>query len=140
MPQLLRLLSDQWTICEEPATDWLNEDAWEAGQSLQVGVDSEPSNNWLQASAIAIEFPAFTDGRGLSLAVLLRTRLAYKRDLVARGNIHEDISHFLARCGFNVIELPNGRNVETALKWISPYRQHYQGSVVSPTPPFSKAL
>ena len=43
------------------------------------------------------------------------------RDLVARGNVHEDIVHFLARSGFNVIELPEGKDLNTALKWVSPH-------------------
>ena len=96
---------------------------------MQISVDSEPTTEWLQASAIAINFPALTDGRGLSLAVLLRTRMGFSGDLVARGNIHEDIAHFLARCGFSVLELPEGKDLESALRWITPHTGYYQESV-----------
>ena len=80
---------------------------------------------------IAIDFPAMTDGRGLSLAVLLRNRLGYRGELVARGSVHQDIVHFLARCGFDAIELPDEERLETALKWIDPHTGYYQPSVIS---------
>ena len=137
MPQLLRNIEQNWQIIDEADTHWLAEDDWQAGQPLQVGVDSEPDRKWLDASAIAVDFPALTDGRGLSLAVLLRTRLHYNGDLVARGNVHEDIFHFLARSGFNVIELPDGKDLKTALKWVDPHTGYYQASVDNPKPLFA---
>ena len=57
-----------------------------------------------------------TDGRGLSLAVLIRNRLGYRGEFNARGSVHQDIVHFLARCGFDAIELPDEERLETALK------------------------
>ena len=132
MPQLLRNIDQDWQIVEDAVTHWRAEDDWQAGQPLQVSVDSEPNLAWLKASAIAVNFPALTDGRGLSLAVLLRTRLHYSGDLVARGNVHEDIVHFLARSGFNVIELPEGKDLQTALTWVNPHSDYYQPSVANP--------
>jgi uncharacterized protein (DUF934 family) len=98
---------------------------------------ANPNSTWLEASAIAVDFPALTDGRGLSLAVLLRTRLHYTGDLVARGNVHEDIVHFLARSGFNVIELPEGKDLQTALTWVDPHSGYYQPSVANPQTVFA---
>ena len=132
MPQLLRNIDQDWQIVEDGVTHWHAEEDWQAGQPLQVSVDSEPDPAWLEASAIAVNFPALTDGRGLSLAVLLRTRLHYSGDLVARGNVHEDIVHFLARSGFNVIELPEGKDLQTALTWVNPHSDYYQPSVANP--------
>ena len=136
MPQLLRNIDQNWRIVDDGDIHWRAEEDWQAGEPLQVGVDSEPDPTWLEASAIAVDFPALTDGRGLSLAVLLRTRLHYTGDLVARGNVHEDIVHFLARCGFNVIELPQERDLQVALNWVSPHTGYYQASVNDPTPHF----
>jgi len=136
MPQLLRHTNAGWAVTEEADVAWLTLEDWQAGQPLLVSVDSEPDSSWLQASAIAIEFPALTDGRGLSLAVLLRTRLRYEGDLVARGGVHEDIAHFLARCGFDVIELPPGKDPHLALAWISPHSGYYQPSVSNSEPRF----
>ena len=141
MPQLLRNTEQGWQITDEPEAHWTDLDHWsdkaEAGSSLLVSVDSEPDQSWLSAQAIGIEFPALTDGRGLSLAVLVRSRYGFSGDLVATGAVHEDITHFLARCGFNVIALPQDRDLQTALRWISPHSDYYQASVSDPTPRFS---
>ena len=53
---------------------------------------------------ISIAFPAFSDGRGFSLARLLR-RASFKGELRASGRLIADqISHAL-RCGFDTIEV-----------------------------------
>ena len=132
MPKLLRNIDQNWQIGDEGDSLWQAENDWQAGEPLQVSVDSEPDPSWLEATAIAVDFPALTDGRGLSLAVLLRTRLHYTGDLVARGNVHEDVVHFLARSGFNVIELPEGKDLQTALTWVNPHSGYYQPSVAHP--------
>ncbi|NCF76661.1 MAG: DUF934 domain-containing protein [Proteobacteria bacterium] len=132
MPKLLRNIDQNWQIVDEGDSLWQAENDWQAGEPLQVSVDSEPDPSWLEATAIAVDFPALTDGRGLSLAVLLRTRLHYTGDLVARGNVHEDVVHFLARSGFNVIELPEGKDLQTALTWVNPHSGYYQPSVANP--------
>jgi uncharacterized protein (DUF934 family) len=56
---------------------------------------------------------------------------------VARGNVHEDIVHFLARSGFNVIELPEGKDLQTALTWVDPHSGYYQPSVANPQTVFA---
>ena len=131
MPRVLKKIHGDWQICDVAETLWIAQDEWRAGSALQVSVDAEPSTDWLDASSIAIDFPAMTDGRGLSLAVLLRNRLGYRGELVARGSVHQDIVHFLARCGFDAIELPDEERLETALKWIDPHTGYYQPSVIS---------
>lgn len=140
MPRQLRKIAGNWQISTTPETAWHEESTWQAGEPLEVNVDSEPSPTWLSASAIAIHFPALTDGRGLSLAVLLRTRLHYTGDLIARGNVHADIAHFLARCGFNVIEMPQDYDLETALTWIDPHSGYYQPSVSLPDSVFDRGI
>ena len=137
MPKLLRNIDQNWQIVDEGDSLWQAENDWQAGEPLQVRVDSEPDPSWLEATAIAVDFPALTDGRGLSLAVLLRTRLHYTGDLVARGNVHEDIVHFLVRSGFNVIELPQGKDLQTALTWVDPHSGYYQPSVANPQTVFA---
>jgi uncharacterized protein (DUF934 family) len=97
-------------------------------------VSTEPQTEWINANIIAIEFPAFTDGRGLSLAALLRQRVGFSGDLRAVGAVHEDIVHFMLRCGFSSFELPEDRDPTTVLEQLTPYSQHYQGSVIAPLP------
>lgn len=131
MPRLLKQLGGEWQVCEATQANYLALPDWYPGEALEAGVDAEPTPTWLEASSIAVDFPAMTDGRGLSLAVLLRKRLGYTGELVARGNVHEDIVHFLARCGFDTIELANAARLDTALKWVNPHTGYYQCSVIS---------
>mgnify|MGYP001362015866 CR=1 FL=1 len=128
MPKLLKHLAGEWRICEDTQATYLSLADWHPGEALEVGVDAEPTPTWLEALSIAVNFPAMTDGRGLSLAVLLRKRLGYTGELVARGNVHEDIVHFLARCGFNTIELANESRLDSALRWVDPHTGYYQAS------------
>ena len=103
--------------------------AADKGVELLLPVDAELDAAYLQATAIGIDFPAFTDGRGLSLAVLIRTRLGYRGELRALGAIHEDILHFMVRCGFDTMELPADRDASTALRLLEPYSGLYQNAV-----------
>ncbi|XOV81826.1 MAG: DUF934 domain-containing protein [bacterium] len=139
MPTLIRSQADGWTVASETAQiEWRTADTWESGLPLLLSADLEPLPEYKSASAIAIEFPAFNDGRALSLAVLLRTRLNYAGELRAVGAVHEDILHYMVRCGFDAIEIPDERDVQTALALISPYSNVYQGSVTNPEPSFRR--
>jgi uncharacterized protein (DUF934 family) len=91
-----------------------------------------------RVSMIAIDFPAFNDGRGLSLAVLLRTRFGYTGELRAIGDVHTDMLHYLQRCGFDSYLLPDGRDPETALAILNSLTDFYQGSVLEPMPAFRR--
>ena len=53
---------------------------------------------------ICIQIPKFTDGRGYSLAVMLR-RSGYQGILRATGDILFDQVDYLRRCGFDEFEL-----------------------------------
>ena len=114
------------------------------GQGLLLSVDTEPSDEFAQAELIAIDFPAFTDGRGLSLAVLLRTRHGFAGELRALGDINPDLLHYLTRCGFNSIEVstprvqPNGTSTLTGFNALAPYSDTYQASVVQPEPAYRR--
>ena len=122
--------------------DWIVEEAeipdWDDDAHCRFEVDAEPEASDTQYAAIAVNFPAFNDGRGLSLAVLLRGRLGYAGDLYAVGEVHEDIIHYLVRCGFNKITVPDRCSDELALKLVHPYSRHYQGSIEQDTPSFKR--
>ncbi len=68
---------------------------------------------------IALQFPAFTDGRAFSQARLLREAVAYTGELRACGEILSDQLLYLARCGFDSFERPadaGGERFEAALR------------------------
>jgi len=58
---------------------------------------------------IALDFPAFTDGRPYSAARLLRERFGYRGELRATGDVQRDQMAFMARCGFDAFEVADER-------------------------------
>ncbi len=54
---------------------------------------------------IALEFPAFRDGRAYSYARLLRERYGYEKELRAVGDVLMEQLHFMARVGFDAFEI-----------------------------------
>ena len=54
---------------------------------------------------IALEFPAFKDGRAYSYARLLRDRYGYPGELRAVGDVLLEQLHFMHRVGFNAFNI-----------------------------------
>lgn len=77
---------------------------------------------------IAINFPTFMDGRGYSMAKILRDRLGYTKEIRAVGDIMRDQLFYLARCGFNAFEIKPGRDIVDALKGLDDFSVKYQVS------------
>lgn len=75
---------------------------------------------------IALEFPAFTDGRPYSTARLVRERHGFTGELRAVGQVLRDQAQFLARCGFDSFELPEGSDAEGWLRGLGGIAVHYQ--------------
>jgi uncharacterized protein (DUF934 family) len=117
-----------------PAETWRPD----SGDGLLLAIDAEPEQRFAAASVIAIEFPIFHDGRGLSLAVLLRTRVGFTGELRAVGDIHPDLLHYFSRCGFDSCLLPDGRSLPASASVEAPYTDFYQGSVVEAAPAFRR--
>ncbi|MGI9328367.1 MAG: DUF934 domain-containing protein [Pseudomonadales bacterium] len=107
-------------------------------QGLLLAVDSEPPMPLPKVNLIAIEFPAFNDGRGLSLAVLLRSRYEFLGELRAVGETHPDLLHYMRRCGFDSVLLPNPHSIASAQAAFDPYTDYYQASVSNPEPAFRR--
>ena len=78
---------------------------------------------------IAIDFPAFTDGRGYSHARLLRQRHRYAGELRAIGDIQRDQLYYLAQCGFDAFLIPDGKDADDALHGFDDFSDGYQASV-----------
>lgn len=75
---------------------------------------------------VALEFPAFTDGRSYSHARLLRERLGYRGELRAVGNVLRDQYLFMRRCGFDSFEVADGRGADDWRDAVSEISVHYQ--------------
>ncbi|KMJ52951.1 hypothetical protein ACG97_10580 [Vogesella sp. EB] len=91
-----------------------------------------------QLPLIAIDFPAFTDGRGYSLARLLRERYGYQGELRAIGDVQRDQLAYLARVGFTVFAIRDDRPAEAALDGLRDFSDQYQATVLQPEPLFKR--
>jgi uncharacterized protein (DUF934 family) len=156
-----QLADDPWTIIEAaealdddripegplicPAQAWLPRRETLAARPSPVAVwlnsDEEPDDiaaHLDELPLIAIKFPAFNDGRALSLAVLLRTRFGFTGELRAIGAVHEDLIHYMRRCGIDSYLLSEGANVDVAKRSYNAMSGYYQGSVIDPRPQFRR--
>ena len=77
---------------------------------------------------IAIEFPRFTDGRGYSVARMLRQRHGFTGELRAVGWVLRDQLYYLERCGFTAFELKDGKSLESALEAFAEFSVSYQAA------------
>ena len=90
------------------------------------------------ASRVEINFPKFGDGRGYSLARLIRERYGYKGELRAVGQVARDLLLYMESCGFDSYELREGEDAEEALSGFKDFTELYQASVTKPVPLFRR--
>ncbi|MFM2398597.1 MAG: hypothetical protein RL341_754 [Pseudomonadota bacterium] len=79
-----------------------------------------------QIDLIAVNFPKFTDGRGFSIAHLLRTRLNWRGPLRAVGPLLRDQLFYLQRAGFDSFMLREGQDLHAALASLNDFSVSYQ--------------
>ena len=87
---------------------------------------------------IAVRFVNFADGRGYSIARLLRERYGWRGELRAIGDVQRDQIFYLTRCGFDAFALREGEDPQTALTAFDDFGQAYQTSVDRPIPLFRR--
>ncbi|MFN7747185.1 MAG: DUF934 domain-containing protein, partial [Hyphomonadaceae bacterium] len=99
--------------------DWLNRDA--ANADAPVGIVLMPTDDPLALAGrldglavIAVEVAKFSDGRGYSIATLLRSRLGFKGEIRAVGDVLIDQLFAMARCGIDSFALRGDQDVEVA--------------------------
>lgn len=138
MPQLIDLRSADARADNGPELRDLQN--WDPASMLGLilPVDVEPTAQHAQAPLIAIDFPAFNDGRGLSLAVLFRNRYGYQGELRAIGELLPDLFHYYRRCGFDSAALPERYSVGAAVTNLNTYSDYYQASVRNSIPAYRR--
>ncbi len=87
---------------------------------------------------IAINFPGFADGRGFSIARLLRERHGFAGELRAIGAPIRDQLTYLSRVGFNAFQLAEHYDPAEALASLHDFRDNYQASADQPVPLFRR--
>ena len=89
---------------------------------------------------IAVNFPKFGDGRGYSIARLLRERHGFKGELRAIGDVLHDHLFFMEQCGFDAFALREDQDGQAALSVFNTFGDSYQPSVLRPVPLFRRRL
>lgn len=147
MPLLINreVVTDNWTLVNEetleqagdiivPLALYLeNQEALQTreGQlAIQVNGDDdlEPVlENLDKFPLIAVDFPAFRDGRGFSIARLL-VRAGYKGEIRATGDVGRDRIAYLERCGFTAIQIADEIYKPEMLEAFTEVSNYYQSA------------
>jgi uncharacterized protein (DUF934 family) len=129
------------SACVLPLTVWL---AGDPGPTR--GVWLAPTDDPMalapylaQVPLIAVDFLKFTDGRGYSIASLLR-RLGYRGELRAIGEVLIDQLFMLSRVGFSSFELRVGQDEAVAVAALRTYSDAYQAADDQALPYFRRRL
>lgn len=87
---------------------------------------------------IAVNFPKFSDGRGYSIARLLRERYGYRGGLRAIGDVLLDQLQFMKRCGFDSYALRPDKDFSKAVRCLNFFSNTYQAATDNDVPLFRR--
>ena len=128
-----------------PLARWAAEREALCARSDLLGVVLDPADDpaglvadFGRLALIAIRFPQFTDGRGYSIARLLRERHGWRGELRAIGDVQRDQLGFLARVGFDAFALKAGQDIDAALAAFGDFSESYQAAVDRAQPLFRR--
>lgn len=113
----------------------------EQGEVLRLEPKDDPAaiaDRLGQAARVEVNFPKFGDGRGYSIARLLRERYGYNGELRAVGAVTRDNLMFMEQCGFDAFLLRDGEDPRQALEAFGDFSETYQGTVAQPRPLFRR--
>jgi uncharacterized protein (DUF934 family) len=115
----------------------------EEGEVLRLEPIDDPAafaDRLERVARVEVNFPKFGDGRGYSIARLLRERYGYKGELRAVGQITRDLLFYLESVGFDAFLLRDGEDGEEVLAGFTDFSESYQASVARPVPLFRRRL
>jgi|AZII01.1.fsa_nt_gi uncharacterized protein (DUF934 family) len=166
MPKLLKdkgIVDNSWQVLEKdftgtlpdapcfvPLDYWLaNKDKLQNPKTVGVWLDSEQEPEEIAGDIknlehLAVNFPTFTDGRGFSIARLIRHRYQFAGELRAIGQIAPDQLFYLTRCGFDAFcldALALDQEIDEAHRfedYLSSFSVTYQASANEQQPLFRR--
>lgn len=162
MPTLLKnnqVIDDSWVVVNDnsiseasalpdgdlllPLTVWLRCSDAAGERNLALWLNSDDDVQLLDGhchrlAVIAINFPTFADGRGYSMAALLRQQFGYQGELRAIGDVLRDQLFYLKRVGFDSFALRADQDPHQALASLNDFRHCYQASSDNPEPLFRR--
>ncbi|MGH1463404.1 MAG: DUF934 domain-containing protein [Neptuniibacter sp.] len=150
MPLLINreVVADNWTLINEETLDQTGDiivplalylenkdslDNREGQLAIQINGDDELDevlSNLDKFPLIAVDFPAFRDGRGFSIARLL-IRAGYKGEIRATGDVGRDRIAYMERCGFTAIQISDDIFKEDMLSAFTEVSNYYQSATDS---------
>jgi uncharacterized protein (DUF934 family) len=152
----LQVVDDSWTLIDDEAAlppgdvivslaRWQKDREALAAHPSKVAVKL-PSDVSLEAVAgdlqsvelIALDFPKFVDGRGYSLARLLRGRYGFAGELRAVGDVQRDQVDFMRRCGIDSFAVRDDKDAAEALKAFSEFSFRYQAAADDAQPVYRR--
>ena len=118
-------------------------DSLRSGRSGRLGVWLRPEDD-VEAlegqlgsvDVVAVDFPKFRDGRGFTAGRLLRTRMGFRGEVRAVGDVLRDQAGFMIRCGFDAFVPADGSG---PLQWAEAAARHrhvYQRAADARVPAF----
>ena len=162
MPKIIKnaaVIDDSWVVVTDteintasdlpggdlivPLSVWQNLQAELADRNIGVWLNSDEApeaikDSCQQLPVIAINFPAFADGRGYSYAQLLRTQYGYKGELRAIGDVLRDQLFYLKRCGFNSFAMREDQKLDEAVSNLKDIDETYQAAADNRQPLFQR--
>lgn len=165
MPKLIKdgeAVSDYWTVLKEatgpevlkavpgknflvPLTFWKNyqEELSDYNGNIAIWLDSHDRVSDLDDSIhdfplIALNFPAFSDGRSYSNARELRSTRNYQGEIRAIGDVLRDQLYYMQQCGFNAFAVRYDQDIDDCLTAFGDFTTGYQATVAEPTPLFRR--
>ncbi len=128
-----------------PLDEWRERAAVWSARPGRLGILLAPSDDPAALAAdlgrfalVAVSFPVFTDGRGYSIARLLRERHGWTGELRAVGDVLRDQLFAMARCGFDSFALRAGQDVQASLAAFGDFSVRYQSAADQPVPLFRR--
>ena len=157
-----RIVDDLWTTVDSvealravdtdaavivPLSLWQAERQTLLTRSAPLGLALEPADDPHEIASdldrlalVSIHFPKFTDGRGYSIARLLRERYGYRGRVRAVGDVLRDQLFYMLRCGFDSFAMKHDDRIDDALFAYRDFSEGYQTSVERPVPLFKRRL
>lgn len=106
---------------------------------LELTNDADPRAVSLEGvDRVDLQFPKFSDGRAFSQAFVLRTRMGFKGDIRATGDVLVDQLVQMQRTGFSSAVLRKDQDMIEAQLQFERYAAFYQGDSQHPQPHFSE--
>ena len=113
----------------------------EQGEVLRLEPTDDPASvadRLGRVARVEVNFPKFGDGRGYSIAKLLRERYGYKGELRAVGEVARDHLYYMENVGFDAFLLREGEDPVEALTGFDDYTEAYQATATRPAPLFRR--